>query len=718
MVILSAIVAALTAAMAYVYLFVACPIPEGATIAGASIPLYVVIAGVVMAAVTYLSKNIFVFLRMFNAGYAIGFSTFALLFLIYAYGGFPAWAPGWVSTMQPKPFLALAFTVYATIVLLISNLPIIHETVGLSERFFVSKDPTRVRFFGWFTSKEGNVGTAFHLFGIVMTLLQTYVQILFNNWWGQLFDTFEKKDSAAFWVAVSLFFVLALQWMFLAISDYLVGQYLLIRWRRFMSKEYVADWLKDDRHYKIQFHGEKADNPEQRIAEDIRSYVTQTSSIAGSFFATFLSLAAFVQVLWDISNRFRSEAGEGFFASLSTIPGFLVWICLAYAVFGTLIGHLIGRPLIRLSFNKEKTEADFRYSMTRMREYSEQVALLEGERAERTVFYDRYDKQVTATLDLVRTTAKFRIFTFSLDQLSNLFPYMLVAPAYFAGVGSLGGLQQTANAFGQVQNGFSIFLNLYETLASYKAAVNRVNGFRSAMTDASNVSGAMNPILQAPARAKDIDIENTTLALPDGRVVASIKDLELHPGEVALVTGPSGSGKSTLFRAIAGIWPYGKGKIDVPVGKTLMLLPQKPYIPLGSLRSALAYPGDPSDFADSAIRTAMESVGLGHLVPRLDEDVFWAQALSGGEQQRVAIVRALLKKPDWLFLDEATAALDEPLEAKIYTVLREMLPDTTVVSIGHRATLLNFHNRRIDMKANGDGTFSPVDTGQKAVPAE
>ncbi len=374
--------------------------------------------------------------------------------------------------MTPKPFLALSITVYAAIVLLINRLPIIQETVGLSESYFVSRNPTDVHFFGWFRSREGFVGTSYHLIGIIFTLLTTYMSILFNDWWGQLFDSFEKKDALAFWAAVYVFFVLAMLWIVLQISDYLIGQYLLIRWRRFMSKEYVASWLKDDRHYKIQFSGEKADNPEQRISEDIRSYVTSTSSLAGSLFGTFMSLAAFVQVLWDISTRFATQGGDGGFISwLSTIPGFLVWICLIYAVFATFFGHLIGRPLIRLQFFKEKTEADFRYGLTRMREYSEQVALLDGRENERTEFDHRYDSQVTATLNLVRTTAFFRIYSFVLNQLSDLFPYMLVAPAYFAGVGTLGGLQQTANAFSRVQGGFSVFLNLYESLAAYKTAV-------------------------------------------------------------------------------------------------------------------------------------------------------------------------------------------------------------------------------------------------------
>jgi vitamin B12/bleomycin/antimicrobial peptide transport system ATP-binding/permease protein len=715
MVILSAIVAALTAVMGYVYWAVPGPIAEGATTADPSIPLYVIIAGVVMSVVTYLSKNIYVFLRMFNAGYAIAFAVFAVLFLIFAYGGWPEWAPGWIQAMTPKALLAIAFTIYASIVLAISRLPIIHETIGLSETFFVSKQATDVRFFSWFRSREGFVGTSYHLIGILLSLGGVYISILFNQWGGSLFDSFEKKDAAAFWIAVYVFFVLASVWIFNQIADYLIGQYLLIRWRRFMSKEYITDWLRDDRHYKMQFSGEIADNPEQRIQEDVRSYVQSTTSISGSLFSTFLSLAAFVQLLWDLSTRFKFTGSEQWLVWVSSIPGYLVWICLIYAILTTFFGHIIGRPLVTKFYNKEKTEADFRYSMTRMREYSEQVSLLQGENVEKTEFNSRYDTQVSATLSLVRTTAAFRLYKFIVDQMSVIFPYLFIVPAYFLGAGSLGAINQTVGAFGQVQDGFSVFLSLYEQLANYKTAVNRITGFRRAMTEASAAQGLA---MVEASGAKNIAMNSAEIKLPNGQVIAKVDELAFHPGQAALLTGPSGSGKSTLFRALAGIWPFGTGKVESPAGHTMMLLPQKPYLPLGTLRQSLSYPEPVSSHDESAIRDAMEKVGLAHLIPRLDESDLWARSLSGGEQQRVAIVRALLKKPDWLFLDEATAALDEPMEAKVYAVLRESLPGTTLVSIGHRATLLNFHDRRIDMKPVGDGSFTPVDTGARALPAE
>ena len=695
---LSALVALLTVAMALTRI----ANPE-------TVPLYVIAAGAVMAAVTYLSARIYVFLRMFNAGYAITFCLFALGFVVFGNGGLPDWAPGWMQSLEPKPFLALAFTAYAVILLLIARLPLIGETIGLSDSYFTSSDPSRLKGLGSIQLTEGSIGRGFLILIILINFVQTYLLILFNIWQGALFDSFQNRDEAAFWVLIVTFLILAGQWVVFAVVEYLFAQYMLIRWRRHMSRQFVEDWLEDERQYRIQFMGEKADNPDQRIAEDIRQYVTSTFSIATSMFSTFLTLAAFVQLLWDLSGRFRVEEGSAFMLWITAIPGFLVWVCLAYAVFATVIGHLIGRPLIAKNYHKERTEANFRFGMARMREYSEQVALLDGKRAERGVLFAIYERQVEATLSLVRTTRDLRVFSFSIGQMTDILPYVLVAPAYFAGVGTLGGLQQTAGAFARVQNGFSIFLNLYETLAAYKASVNRINGFREAMDAAGGETGALRPIGLVPAAGPDIAVQDLSVGLPGGRVIGKVEDLRLARGQSAILTGMSGSGKSTLFRAIAGIWPFGKGRVEVPEGASVMVLPQRPYIPIGSLRAALTYPEGAEAYGAEEIAEAMRAAGLEHLIPRLGDEALWSQALSGGEQQRVAIVRALLKKPEWLLLDEATAAMDEPMEQRVYAVLHERLPEATIVSIGHRATLLGLHDRHLEMRPNPDGTFTPAD---------
>ncbi len=703
MILLSVVVAVLTGAMAVANL--AHP---------GAIPLYVVASGVAMTGATFLSGRIYTFLRLFVAGYAITFCLFAVGFLVFASGGLPEWAPGWTATMQPKPFLAAAFAAYAVIIVAIARLPLIAETIGLSEPYFSSRDPSRLKGLAFLPLTEGGIGRAFLIGVILINFVQTYLLILFNAWQGALFDSFQNRDAAAFWALVVTFLLLAGNWVVFAVAEYLFGQYMLIRWRRHMSREHVRYWLDDDRHYRIQFLGETADNPDQRISEDIRLYVMSTYSITSSLFSTFLTLAAFVQLLWDLSGRFRVEDGHAFMTSITAVPGFLVWVCLAYAVFATVCGHLIGRALIWKNYNKERAEADFRFGMARLREYSEQIALLGGGGAERATLFATYERQVDATLSLVRTTRNLRVFSFSISQMTDLVPYILVAPAYFAGVGTLGMLQQTAGAFSRVQSGFSVFLDLYETLAAYKASVNRINGFRGALAEAGPSGGAGHVIPRVPGAAGEIAVEALTLALPGGRVIGRADDLRFASGEPAILTGPSGSGKSTLFRAIAGIWPFGSGRIEAPRDARVMLLPQRPYIPLGTLRAALAYPGAPDAYPDAEVRAAMAAVGLDHLVEMLDRPGNWAQSLSGGEQQRVALVRALLARPDWLFLDEATAALDEPMERQVYGILAERLPGTTLVSIGHRTTLLDLHRRHLAMRPNGDGTFTPADAERPA----
>lgn len=696
MTVLSVLVALLTAGLAATHVGA----PE-------SVPIYVVASGVVMAACVWAGRGIFVFLRMFLAGYAIAYAVFASGFLVFAHGGLPAWAPGWMQTLQPSSLLALAFTVFAAILVGIARLPVIRETIGLSEAYFSSEAPSRLKGLGFLRLTEGSIGRGFLLGIILINFVQTYLLILFNTWQGALFDSFQNMDAGAFWALVVTFLILASQWVVFAVIEYLFGQYMLIRWRRHMSRDLVDDWLTDDRHYRIQYMGEVADNPDQRIAEDVRSYVMSTYSIASSMFSTLLNLAAFVQLLWTLSDRFHTEAGHSLVGALSTVPGFLVWVCLAYAVFVTVVGHLIGRPLIWKNYNKEYREADFRFAAARLREYSEQVALLDGRAAERATLFERYDLQVAATLDLVRTTRNLRVFSFSVSQMTDVLPYVLVAPAYFAGVGTLGGLQQTASAFSRVQGGFTIFLDLYETLAAYKASVNRINGFRGALAEAD----AHRAIPAAAGAGPDVVTRDLSVALPTGRMAVRAPGLVFRQGEDAILTGPSGSGKSTLFRALSGIWPFGSGRVEKPAGALAMTLPQRPYIPLGSLRGAMTYPDPPSAASDADLVSAMQAVGLDHLVPRLDDVAIWTQALSGGEQQRVAIVRALLKRPDWLFLDEATAALDEPMEAQIYALLRERLPGTTLVSIGHRGTLLALHDRRVEMRRQGDGVFEPKEVG-------
>ncbi len=390
------------------------------------------------------------------------------------------------------------------------------------------------------------------------------------------------------------------------------------------------------------------------------------------------------------------------------MPGFLFWVALIYAAIGTWLTHLIGHPLVPLSFRRQRYEADFRFSLARLREYTEQIALLSGEDAEKRSLKTRFAAIMSNYFEIIACRKRLTAFTASYSQISPFIPYIVSAPFYFAGKITLGIMTQTANAFSNVNSALTFVVSYYVNLADYKSVLDRLTSFDASIEKAANYQFRAQPT-PGSATPGNVSLAEVTLRLPDGRTIVEDANLDLVSEIPALFMGPSGSGKSTLFRAIAGIWPYGEGKIDLPPSAKVMLLPQRPYLPLGTLREALAYPATAERYDDATIRAAVEAAQLGHLMSKLDVEGMWQQQLSGGEQQRLSIVRALLEKPDWLFLDEATTAMDEPMEAAIYQTLREKLPKTTIVSIGHRATMEKYHTRRLEMQPAGAGMFTPKD---------
>ncbi len=498
--------------------------------------------------------------------------------------------------------------------------------------------------------------------------------------------------------------------MAIALTEVLLQNVLTIRWRTFLNTYYVGEWLGDGTHYRMQIMGRGADNPDQRISEDLRKFVESTYSLSVGLMNQAATLVSFVAILWTIS------AGFTFPGTSMEIPGLLVWVCAGYAILGTWVTHLIGRPLIALNFEQERVEANYRFSLARLREYSEQVALLSGEAAEREGLRRRFGQIVDNYMRIVFRLIRLNTFTSAYFQANVVVPYILTAPYYFIGKISLGQMQQVVGAFSRVESALTYFITIYTTLADYKAVLDRLTTFEGAIASAQRVGGesklAVREVPGDDLRLKDLDVR-----LPDGSALMHTDGLSFHPGERTLMTGPSGSGKSTLFRAIAGIWPFGEGQVLVPEGQTMMLLPQRPYIPIGTLRDAVTYPGEVDAYTDAEMAEALRTAKLPQIADRLDEERAWSQTLSLGEQQRLALARALLTKPDWLFLDEATAALDEPTEQEVYRIIREKLPNTTVVSIGHRSTLTAYHDRRIDMKKTEGGLSTPVDMRQ-AEPAE
>jgi vitamin B12/bleomycin/antimicrobial peptide transport system ATP-binding/permease protein len=529
---------------------------------------------------------------------------------------------------------------------------------------------------------------------VAIQLSLVAINVILNQWYNRFYNTLQDRNFSAFVSAVLFFCVLAAIYTVLQVYQNYLNLWLQIRWRRWMTQTYLQQWLNTANHYRMQLLGDAADNPDQRIAEDIRMFIDSGSGfgilpIGLGLLNAVVTLGSFVVILWNLSE----EAPLALFGV--TIHGYLVWAAVLYAIIGTTLTHLIGWPLIMLNFRQQRFEADFRFNLVRARENSEQIASLHGEAAERERLLGRFGLLVSNWIAIMQRTKKLTFFTASYSQASVIFPYVMVSPTYFSGAMQLGGLMQTASAFGNVQNSLSYFVSAYQQIAEYQAVVARLSGFEAAI-EAGRAAALAPPVIEVVAREASaaITIDHLAVRLPHGEPLLNAEQLALNAGDHVLVSAPSGAGKSTLFRAIAGIWPFGSGKVSVPIEAKVMLVPQRPYFPLTTLADAITYPAKAGTFEDARLTDALTAVGLSRLAPQLAEEAHWNRMLSVGEQQRLAIARALLYAPDYLLLDEATSALDEPAEAMLYRLLQERLPGTAVVSIGHRSTLAAFHRRR------------------------
>jgi putative ATP-binding cassette transporter len=480
----------------------------------------------------------------------------------------------------------------------------------------------------------------------------------------------------------------------LAVYQNYLNLWLQIRWRRWMTQTYLRQWLNTANHYRMQLLGDAADNPDQRIADDLQMFVQSTLSIGLGLLNSCVTLGSFVVILWTLSN----EAPLRVFGVPLAIPGYLVWAALIYSIIGTVLTHVIGWPLIPLNFQQQRFEADFRFNLVRSRESAEQIAALHGEAAERESHLGRFGLVVSNWIAIMQRQKQLTFFTQSYSQASVIFPYLMVSPAYFSGAMQLGGLMQTASAFNSVQTALSYFVTAYQSIAQYRAVITRLSGFEDAIVAGREVA-LRQPAIEVLPRATPnvIALDRLSVRLPDGKPLLDAEHVVFSPGERVLVNGPSGAGKSTLLRAIAGIWPFGSGRVLVPEDAKVMLLPQRPYFPVAPLAWAISYPARPGTFDDTRLAEVLAVVGLPEWSGRLHQEAHWNRMLSQGEQQRLGIARALLQEPDYLFLDEATASLDEAAEAALYRIMQERLKATTIVSIGHRSTLRAFHRRRIEV---------------------
>ena len=525
------------------------------------------------------------------------------------------------------------------------------------------------------------------------------LNVLLNSWNNAFYNALQDKDWDAFVYQLGYFCVLATAFILLAVYQLYLNQWLQIRWRRWLTETYLDRWLTEANHYRMQLLGDAADNPYQRIAEDVRQFIDAGILPIGlNLLNAVVTLGSFAFILWNLS----AAAPLHVFGLKYDIPGYLLWAALIYAVVGTIFTHLIGRALIALNFQQQRYEADFRFNLVRVRESSEQIALLNGERAERDGLLLRFGNVVANWMAIMSRQKKLTFLTAGYRQAAVVFPYIMVSPAYFAGVVQLGGLMQTANAFGQVQDALSVFVNIYRSLAEWRAVVERLAGFDQSIVAARAAASTPPVITLAPGDASAVTLKDVAVRLPQGTPLVSASNVSIKLGEHVLVSGPSGSGKSTLFRALAGIWPFGSGTITVPKNARVMMLPQRPYFPIAPLAAAVAYPAERGSYDEAKIAELISAVGLPALAARIEEEAHWNRMLSLGEQERLGLARALLFEPDFLFLDEATASLDEPGEETLYQLLHRRLPRTTIVSIGHRSTLAAFHQRRLAFDREGD----------------
>ncbi|MDQ1078935.1 ABC transporter ATP-binding protein/permease [Pseudoroseomonas cervicalis] len=528
---------------------------------------------------------------------------------------------------------------------------------------------------------------------ILLNLALVGMGVLLTYWQRAFYNALEAKDFNAFTQLILWghgdedgfmpgFTLVAAIYILVGVYALYLQQALQIRWRRWLTERFLTGWLQGRAYYRISLTDQGTDNPDQRIADDMRLFVDDSLALGLGLMNAVVTLLSFVFVLWGLSGPMEVLG--------VSIPGYMVWVALVYSVVGTFLAHRIGRKLIGLNFLQQRVEADFRYALVRFRENMEGVALHGGEAQEQRGLLARFGAVIQNWWGIMRATKQLTFFTSGYAQLAVIFPIVVAAPAYFAGRMPLGGLIQTSSAFGEVQGAMSWIVTNYARLTEWRATVERLTGFQRALSAAHSAAGE--GLARHPSRDGALRAEALRLALPDGRVLAEDAALGLQPGEAVLVTGASGSGKSTLFRALSGIWPFARGQLAMPPGDTLFL-PQRPYLPLGTLRDAIAYPHAAAEFSEAQILAALDQAGLGALAPRLDESEAWDRRLSGGEQQRLALARALLLKPRWLFLDEATASLDPEAEENLYATLRRQLPETGILSIAHRPAVAQHHDR-------------------------
>jgi putative ATP-binding cassette transporter len=551
-----------------------------------------------------------------------------------------------------------------------------------------------------------------------LNLGMVYMMVLLNDWNRVFYDALQNRNAEVFWKQLGVFGLLATCFIIVAVYRFYLTQLLELRWRAWMTRDYLQRWLSYNTFYQLELQSQGGtDNPDQRIQEDVQQFTADTVGLSLGLLDATVTLLSFIGILWHLSGGFSFHVD----GTAYEIPGFMVWMALAYALAGSLIGHWIGRSMASLNFAQQRYEADFRHHLMRVREYSEAIALDRGAQVEGASLQARFGHVLDNFMRLLRVQKRYTWFNSAYGQAAVVFPMLVASPRYFSGAIQLGELMQISSAFGQVQESLSWFISNYSRLASWQATTLRLTSFQDQMQAIATPALAQARITRAAtsADAEGVRTAPLNLSLPTGEVLLAHTTLHVAAGDSILIRGPSGCGKSTLLRALAGIWPYVSSSsslstpqaTDTPLitlPEDSMFMPQRPYFPQGSLRQALAYPDTASHYSDAALQQALHEALLPHWADQLDTEGHWTQQLSGGEQQRLALARVLLKRPRWVFADEVTSALDEAGEKTLYEKLLAMVQAQhgALVSIAHRPSVAAYHQQQ--------WVFTPSSPGSEA----
>ncbi len=529
---------------------------------------------------------------------------------------------------------------------------------------------------------------------ILMSVAIVGMDVVFNYWYNGFYNALQDYNKASAYDLIRVFIFIATIFIVLAVYRYYMHQYLGLRWRRWLTNQFLNRWLENKSYYYLENFNETTDNPDQRIQEDIGALVTSSLDLSVGLFTSITTFFAFIYILWTLSGNFILNLGP---LGTYTIHGYLVWVAIIYAIIGTRLAFKIGYPLVSLNFEQQRREANFRFAAIDLRSHSEHIALYRGETSQKNILSRLFNSVLDNYYAIILRQKLLLWFTAGYNQVSVIVPLVVVLPNYFGKVFKLGGLMQALRAFTQIQDALSFFVSSYSQIAQWRAVVRRLLGFLNHIHEVENNVLIYNKFLRSSQENNVITLRHLTIRTPRGEILLDNINEELIHGKNYLIKGASGIGKSTFIRVIANIWPYGEGDVILPLNKKIMYIPQKSYMPIGTLKEALLYPEDGSVCSDEQMCNLLRECDLPELVKRLHDVSMWSEQLSPGELQRIALVRVLIHKPDWVFLDESTSALDLPHEKQLYMLIKSALPNCSLVSVGHQPSVEAFHDEQIDL---------------------